>query len=80
MSKSVEFKPNRAGIRELLRGEAMQGVLKEYAAAVERRVGDGYEVTTFVGKGRANASVHAVSREALREVYKDNVLLKALHS
>lgn len=74
----IRFELNHAGVRELLRGEPMQELLTDYARQVEARAGDGYEVTTHVGKNRANASVHAVSREALRDTFDNNALLKAL--
>lgn len=75
----VRFELNRKGVRELMRGEAMQGILQSYAEAVQQRVGDGYELTTHVGVNRANASVHAASEEAYQDTLKNNSLLKALH-
>lgn len=77
MSK-IEFKLNRAGVRELMRSEEMMTVCKGYADRALSRLADGYESTTFVGKNRVNASVVAVSREARKEVYETNSILKAL--
>ena len=76
MSK-VDFKLNRAGVRELLKSQEALNVCREYANAVQSRAGEGYEVTTYVGKTRANASVHAATYEARRDNYKNNTLLKA---
>lgn len=74
----VEFKLNRSGVRELMRSDEMMAVCKEYADKALGRLADGYESTTFVGKNRVNASVVAVSREARKEVYETNSILKAL--
>lgn len=75
MSK-VRFKLDRGGVRELLRSAS--GVCEEYASAVQGRAGAGYEVTTYVGVTRANASVYAATVEARRDNYENNTLLKAL--
>lgn len=78
MSKSVRFELNRQGVAELMRSQAMQGILQEYARAVQGRAGSGYETSTHVGKTRANCSVYAATGEARRDTYKNNTLLKAL--
>lgn len=79
MSK-VKFELNKEGVKELLRSPEMANICREYAEAVQGRAGgDGYEVTTHTGKNRVNASVHAVSDEALHDVYNENSLVKALH-
>ena len=78
MSKgSFKFVLNRAGVRELLRGPGAQGVVKTYAAAVQGRAGTGYEVDTYVGTNRANASVYPATYEARKDNYENNTLLKA---
>ena len=76
MSK-VKFELNRAGVRELLRSAEAMSVCRTYADGVRNRAGDGYEVTTYVGKNRANASVHAETYEARKDNYENNTLLKA---
>lgn len=76
MSKG-RFKLNRAGVRELMKSSEMQAELLNYANAIQARAGDGYEVDTYVGKNRANASVTAVTYEARRDNYENNTLLKA---
>lgn len=77
MSK-VKFKLNGAGVRELLKSQEAMAVVKSYADAVQDRAGEGYEVTTYVGKTRVNASVSAVTKEARKDNYDNNTLLKAL--
>ena len=77
MSK-VKFRLDRAGVRELLRSPEAMSVCRDYANAVQSRVGEGYEVTTHVGRNRVNASVHAETYEARKDNYDNNTLLKAL--
>ena len=76
MSK-VRFKLNRSGVRDLLRSDEMMSVCKGYAADINARAGEGYELTTHVGPNRVNASVHAATVEARRDNYEHNTLLKA---
>lgn len=77
MSKVV-VKLNRAGVRELLRGEEMQQGLNGLAFSAQSRLGDGYGVQYFVGKNRAIAEVNATSPQAIRENSENNTILKAL--
>ncbi len=77
MSK-VDFKLNRAGVRELLKSQEMASICRNYADGVRGRAGEGYEVTTYTGRNRVNASVHAETYEARKDNYDNNTLLKAL--
>lgn len=77
MSK-VKFELDRGGVRELLRSQEALNVCKGEALSVQSRAGEGYEVTTYVGKNRVNASVHAETYEARKDNYDNNTLLKAL--
>lgn len=73
-----KFVLNRAGVRELMQSQEMQDVCKEYADRALNSLGEGYIVTTYVGKTRANASVYAESAAAKRENNKYNTILKAV--
>ena len=77
MSK-VKFQLNRAGVRELLRSQGAANVCRTYANAVRNRAGEGYEVDTYTGKNRANASVRAATYKARKENYENNTLLKSI--
>lgn len=79
MSKT-RFELNSAGVRKLLMSAEMQSGLKEYAAMVQSRAGDGYEISEYIGKNRANVSVHAETKKARKDNLKNNTLLKALGS
>jgi hypothetical protein len=78
MSK-VQFKLNSAGVREMLRSNGTANACREHANKVAGRCGSGYEVSTYIGTKRANASVMAVTEEAIRENYENNTLEKALY-
>ena len=77
MSK-VNFKLNREGVRELLRSPEAMSVCRTYASAIRNRAGDGYEVDTYTGRNRVNASVRAETYEARKENYENNTLLKSI--
>lgn len=77
MSK-VKFELNRDGVKELLKSQEAMNVCRGYAESVLARAGDGYELTTYVGQNRVNASVHADTYEAKKDNYEHNTLLKAL--
>ena len=76
MSK-VKFELNRAGVRELLRSQEALAACVPYAYQIQGRAGAGYEVTTYTGANRVNASVYAATPEARRDNYENNTLLKA---
>lgn len=78
MANNIRFELNREGVRELMRSQAMMDVCSGYANGALGRLGDGYEVTTLVGKNRVNAEVAAVSIKARRSNAKHNSILKAL--
>ncbi len=44
MSKRVQVKLNRAGVRALLKSEQMAAVCRQYASRVVQRAGTGYEM------------------------------------
>lgn len=77
MSK-FKFKLNRQGVRDFLRSAAMQQLLLQRATEIKNRAGDGYEVSTFAGKNRANATVKAATVKAKKDNKKNNTLLKAV--
>ena len=77
MSK-FKFILNRQGVSQLLKGEEMLGLLKTYAENVKSKAGEGYEVSTYVGKTRSNASVKVGDSRSYRDNLKNNTLLKAL--
>ena len=79
MSK-VDFKLNLPGLNQLMQSQEAAAVCKSYADRICSMAGDGFEVTTHVGKTRANASVAAVTDEARKDNLENNTLLKLLGS
>ena len=75
---SVRFTLNRSGVRELLKSQEVMSVCKEHADATHAVLGDGYTVTTHVGKNRVNAEVAATTQKARWECMENNTILKAL--
>lgn len=69
---------NSEGVRELLQSGEMMAVCRSLADGIAGRAGTGYQVTTYTGKTRVNASVMAVTEEAMRDNLKNNTLLKAV--
>ena len=78
MSKDFKFELNGSGVRDLLKSEGIQEILREKAAAIRNRCGDGYEQDTHIGKTRANAMVYADSFQAKMDNSKNNTILKAI--
>lgn len=75
---NFKLKLNSKGVRDMLRSQEMQAMLRERAEAIRGRAGDGYEVSTMAGKTRANASVKASTVKAIIDNKKNNTLLKAV--
>ncbi len=73
-----KFKLNSQGVSQLLKGEEMRGGLNQIGDAIAARCGDGYEVSPYVGQRRANVSISASSREAIKDNSENNTLLKNL--
>lgn len=77
-AKSVKIELNSEGVRELLKSDAMKAYCRQLAEGIAGRAGEGYEVTTFTGATRVNASVMAATNAAKRDNMKNNTLLKAV--
>lgn len=75
---SKKFELNYNGVAELMRSPEMIEVLRDKAKGIQDKAGDGYEISSFVGKNRANVSVKTKTRKAIRDNNKNNTLLKAM--
>ena len=75
---SFNVKLNREGVREMLRSDEMMAICKQHADDTLAGLGMGYEVSTYKGRNRVNASVTAVTHAAKRDNLKNNSILKAL--
>lgn len=79
MSK-LKVQLNGAGVRNILKSDGVQSMLKERASAVKKRCGNGYDQDIHVGKNRANAMIWADTYQAKRDNKRNNTLLKAVRS
>ena len=75
---NVVIKLNSEGVRELLRSAEMLAECERLANDMGAQLGDGYEVSTYVGENRVNASVKAASNAAKKDNLDNNSLLKAV--
>lgn len=76
--QKIKVELNSARVREMLRSDELKAHLVERAEQASRNLGEGYEVTGYTGRGRVNASILAVSDEALADQLENNTILKAL--
>ena len=76
----VEFKLDINGLRELMKGPEMQAVLQEAGEAVASGAGDDYGSRVHVADYTAIANVYPDSKEAAKDNYENNTLVKALGS
>lgn len=77
MSKA-KFKLNRAGVRSLLKSEAMDGICQRYAGNALQRCGEGYEMERRTYPERTGYVVRAATDQAKHDNLKNNTLEKAL--
>lgn len=75
---SKKFELNYNGVAELMKSPAMIEVLRDKARGIQEAAGEGYEVSSYVGKSRANVSVKTKTKKAIRDNNKNNTLLKAM--
>ena len=70
---------NSKGIRELLKSEGITNEVKKYCNIVANNAGSGYSSNVQTGKVRSIGRVYAYTKQAIRDNYKNNTLLKAIH-
>lgn len=76
--KKVVIELNGDGVVALLKSPEIKGYCKKLADGIASRAGEGYEVSTYTGLTRVNASVIAATNAAKRDNMKNNTLLKAV--
>lgn len=76
--KVVQIELNDEGVRELLKSPEIERICRDLAEGIASRAGDGYQVSTYTGRTRVNASVVAATNAAKRDNMKNNTLLKAV--
>lgn len=78
MAEKFRVELNSAGVLELLKSAEMAAICQSYAGSVAQRAGTGYEVSTYTGRTRVNASVRCATDDAWRDNLKNNTLIKAV--
>ena len=67
----VKIVLDRKGVMQMLKSKEAENICREFA---DKRLGDGYEVSTYAGKKRVNASIKAVTYKARKETKQDNAI------
>ena len=81
MSKpKVKVKLNLQGLREIMKSPGMQEHLQRAGEEIAQKAGPGFEAHTHVADYTALCYVDPVTREAEKDNYENNVLLKAASS
>lgn len=75
---NVRIHLNKAGVRELLKSEAMRAAVREKAAQIQRRAGDEYIVEDRTYPERVGAAVRPATKKAYHDNMENNTLLKAV--
>ena len=76
---NVRIRLDRGGIKALLNAPEVEALVKEHAAAVAGRAGDGYEAAPPHRTGqRWAANVYPATREAAIDNLENNTLLRAI--
>lgn len=78
MASNFKFVLNRAGVRELLKGEEMQSICSRCGDSILNTAGEGYKKTVRVGKNRVNCSVGVNSPREYYSNLKHDTLVNAL--
>lgn len=69
---------DKNGVREMLKSAELQAECMQYASEIAGRAGTGYEAQTRSYPNRNAAAVVPVTDEAVRDILKNNTLLKAV--
>ena len=75
---NVQFKLNKAGVRELLKSEGVYGECKKVAQSALAKCGDGYAVHDVKYPERSGVAISAPTMRAVNDNKKNNTLLKAV--
>ena len=78
MSKRVQEKLNRAGVRALLKSEQMAAVCRQYASRVVQRAGTGYEMQQRSYPERNGYVARPATYQARKDNLDNNTLEKAV--
>lgn len=77
MGKDVKFVLNLPGLNELMKSAEMQSALLGAGQAVASAAGGDYEAEVHTANYIAISNVYPTSKQAAKDNYEDNTLLKA---
>lgn len=75
---NVEFELNLSGLNEIMKSGEMQSILSEAGAAVAQAAGGDYGHRVHVANFVAICNVYPETKEAAKDNYETNALLKAI--
>ncbi|WP_311342816.1 hypothetical protein [Corynebacterium riegelii] len=74
----VRYKPNRAGLREVLASPEVASLVSDHAERVAARCGDGFVASQRMGKTRQRAIVYPDTWSAKHRDARENVMVRVL--
>lgn len=77
MSK-VKIELNSAGVRELLKRDAVAGLCDQLAANAAMNAGEGYVTERRTYPERVGTAIYAATREARKDNLENNTLLRVI--
>lgn len=77
---NVKFELDLKGLNEVMKSSEMQSALMEAGQAVASAAGSDYEAEVHTASFVAISNVYPVSKDAAKDNYENNTLLKAAQS
>lgn len=74
----MKYRPNRAGLQELLRGSVAKRLVIEHGEKFAAQCGDGFVLSTQQGKTRYRGIVYADTWSAKHRDHRQNVMVRVL--
>lgn len=79
MSK-FEVELNTKAVGELLKSQEITDFMLDIARQMKGQTGEGYSTDSFVGRTRSNVSIYPATKEAQKDNYQNNTLIKVSRS
>lgn len=74
----ARYKPNRAGLREVLASAPVASLVSDHAERVAAECGDGFVASQRMGKTRQRAIIYADTWSAKHREARENVMVRVL--
>lgn len=76
----IQVRMNSDNVREYLRSESVEAMLRAKAEAIAAAAGDGFVAESMIGQNRARASVRTDTVEAMRAEAESHLLSRAIEA